>query len=399
MVKTDVTQRGIYNDLLRLFRNKGHEVYIVSPSERREGKKTSLVENDCVHTLNVHTLNVQKTNIIEKGLGQVSIEFLYKHAIRKYFGDVQFDLLLYSTPPITLMGVVADLKRRCPKVMTYLLLKDIFPQNAVDMGMMGKTGVKGILYRYFRNQEKKLYKVSDRIGCMSPANVKYVLEHNKWIDPSVVEVAPNSVELVESNVKQSGEPAKVLKKYNLPTDRPIFIYGGNLGKPQGIPFLMECLDANKDRTDLHFVAVGTGTYYKALADWSKSNPKTCVTVMSGLPKDDYDELVRACDVGLVFLDYNFTIPNFPSRLLSYLENKMPVICATDPVCDMGAIAGENGFGIWAPSNSVKAFTEAVDRMLASDIKRMGEKGYEFMKNNYLVEHTYNQIVKHIRKHD
>ena len=117
--------------------------------------------------------------------------------------------------------------------------------------------------------------------------------------------------------------------------------------------------------------------------------------MNGLPKAEYDELVSTCDVGLIFLDHRFTIPNYPSRLLSYLENKMPVLCATDPNTDMGKIAEENGYGMWCESNSVDAFTAILDQMLKSDRKTMGEKGYRFLKENYLVEHTYNAIVSHL----
>jgi aspartate 1-decarboxylase len=54
------------------------------------------------------------------------------------------------------------------------MLKDIFPQNAVDLGMIKTTGIKSLLYKYFRRKEKGLYFISDRIGCMSQANVDYV---------------------------------------------------------------------------------------------------------------------------------------------------------------------------------------------------------------------------------
>lgn len=415
MIKADVKQRGLYNDLMRRFRDEGHEVYIVSPCERREAKPTRIEHVDGIHILRVKTLNVQKTNVIEKGLGQVSIEFLFKRAIHMHFGGVKFDLILYSTPPITLMGVVKDMKKRNPGALCYLLLKDIFPQNAVDMGMMKKTGVKGLLYKHFRKQEEELYKVSDYIGCMSPANVRYVLKHNPWIDPKIVEVAPNNVTLVDTDDNlnanlnlNDGERREILAKYGLPTDKPIFIYGGNLGVPQGIPFLIKCLEANKNRKDCHFVVVGTGTYYPMLEKWYNDNlnPNVnhnlnpneglSVTIMKGLPKVDYDKLVRVCDVGLIFLDYRFEIPNFPSRLLSYLEYKMPVICATDPNCDMGQIANENGFGMWVPSNNVESFTQAVNDMLKRDMKAMGDKGFEFLKNNYLTDHTYGKIMAHFK---
>ena len=155
------------------------------------------------------------------------------------------------------------------------------------------------------------------------------------------------------------------------------------------------MEVNADREDCHFVVVGSGTYYQRLADWYHARKPKAVTVMKGLPKADYDRLVRACQVGLIFLDYRFTIPNYPSRLLSYLENRMPVIACTDPNCDTGSIAEAIGFGVYAPSNDVKAFTAAVDRMMKADIKAMGERGYDFLKANYLVEHTYKAVMKHV----
>lgn len=393
---TNIEARGIYTDLMRKFRDEGHEVYIIHPNERRNGRPTEVKTEGRIHCLGVRTLNVTKTNVVEKGIGQLMLESQFKRALKKFFGNVKFDIILYSTPPITFNKVIKYAKKASDgRAMTYLLLKDIFPQNAVDMGMLSKTGVKSVLYKMFRRKEEELYRLSDFIGCMSPANVRYVLKHNPEVSADKVEIAPNSVDLALSDVVEEGDSAVILAKYGLPTDKPIFIYGGNLGVPQGIPFLLECMEANADREDCHFVIVGSGTYYQRLADWYLERKPKAVTVMKGLPKADYDKLVRACQVGLIFLDYRFTIPNFPSRLLSYLENKMPVIACTDPNCDTGFIAEENNFGIYAPSNDVKAFTAAVDRMLTADIKAMGEKGYEFMKANYLVEHTYNAVIKHL----
>lgn len=374
-----------------------------------------MTEDKGVHILNVWTLNLQKTSVVEKGIGQVLVEGQYKRAIKNYLKGVKFDLILYSTPPITFPNVIAYLKRQNPQARTYLLLKDIFPQNAVDIGMMTTTGVKGLLYKFFRRKEKKLYAFSDYIGCMSPANVEFVLKHNPEVDAKRVEVAPNSLELKAYSSQDGQEKAEryyIRKKYNLPTDKPIFIYGGNLGKPQGIDYLIKCLDAVKGRTDCHFVVVGTGTELPKLQEWYDSNlsrirelengssantngtNQTNVTVMKGLPKEDYDMLVKYCDVGLIFLDHRFTIPNYPSRLLSYLEYKMPVVCATDVNTDIGKIAEENGYGYWCESVNPEDFTALVDKMLAADRKAMGEKGYEFLKENYLVEHTYNAIMAH-----
>ena len=394
---TDVSERNIYNDLMRKFRDEGHEVYIVSPRERRYNEYTTLTENHGVQILGVRTYNLIKTNIIEKGIGQVLLQRQFIKAIDKWLASVKFDLVLYTTPPITLNGVVKHLKQQQPTAMSYLMLKDIFPQNAVDISILNKTGIKGLLFRYFRRKEKELYKVSDYIGCMSPANVKFVVEHNPEVSPDKVEVAPNSIELGNfkyEDDQQKAERYYIRKKYDLPTDKPLFIYGGSLGKPQGICYLIKCLEANMNRLDCYFVVVGTGTDYNIISDWYKQNKDKNVKLINYLPKEDYDMLVKYCDVGLIFLDHRFTIPNFPSRLLSYLEYKMPVICATDPNTDVGRIAEENGFGYWCESVKVEDFTNLVDKMLKSDRKVMGEKGYQYLKENYLVEHTYNKIMSH-----
>ncbi|MBO4403655.1 MAG: glycosyltransferase family 4 protein [Bacteroidales bacterium] len=390
----DVDARGIYNDLMRKFRDEGHDVCIVSPRERRTGEKTHLEEANGVRILGVRTLNLQKTNVLEKGVGQVLVELQFKRAIRRYLGDGPFNLILYSTPPITFSKVIQHLKMANPSAMTYLLLKDIFPQNAVDLGMLSEKGLKGLLYRYFRKKEKRLYALSDHIGCMSPANVNYVVGHNPEVSPEKVEIAPNSYEPVARKVLSGEVRQSIREKYNLPADRPVFVYGGNLGKPQGIPFLVQCLDANANREDCHFVVVGDGTEYAQLDRWYRTRRPRIVSLFRSLPKEDYDRLLAACDFGLIFLDYRFTIPNYPSRLLPYLMEGKPVIAATDPNCDTGAIAERNGYGLWCPSNDAAAFTRCVDRMLASDIKAMGDAGYRYYLKNYTVTHTYNAIMNH-----
>lgn len=391
----NVQLSGIYNDLMRKLRDEGHNVYIIYPSERRSGLPTTLINRDGIHCLAVRTLNVQKTNVIEKGIGQLLLEGQFKSALKKYFQGIKFDLILYSTPPITFNNVIKYAKRESDgKAITYLLLKDIFPQNAVDLGMISKSGVKGFLYRMFRKKEEELYRISDFIGCMSPANVEYVLKHNPSVDRLKVEVAPNSYD-VPSSFKTIDKDS-VRLKYNLPINKPIFIYGGNMGKPQGISFLVDCMRAVKDREDCHFLLVGDGTEYPKLEAFVKENNPRSVSVFRRLPKEDYDALAAACDVGLIFLDYRFSIPNYPSRLLSYLMGKKPIIAATDPNCDTGSIAETNGYGFYCPSNSVEDFVKVVDKMLVSDRNLMGENAYQYFLSNYTTEHTYNAIVKHLR---
>lgn len=390
----NIEASGIYSDLIRKFRDEGHDVYVVAPNERRSKRQTELIENKGFHFLGVRTLNLTKTNVIEKGVGQVLMEYQFTRTLKKYWGNITFDLILYSTPPITFTKVIEYAKRQNPKAITYLLLKDIFPQNAVDIGMLTTSGLKGVLYKLFRRKEKWLYHISDYIGCMSPANVKYVINHNREVDPRKVEIAPNSYDIPTKI--SIDNPSKIRQRYNLPLDKPIFIYGGNMGKPQGIPFLIDCMKAVAHREDCHFVIIGNGTEYPKLRSWYDEANPTAVSLFKALPKEDYDKLASSCDVGLIFLDYRFTIPNYPSRLLPYIMEHKPIIAATDPNCDTGSLAEENGYGYWCPSNSVERFVEVVNKMLNSDIKHMGDNGFNFFMNNYTTEHTYNAIIKHCK---
>lgn len=383
-------KHNIYTDLLREFKRNGHKVYAVCPVQRRTNKPTALIEEGNASILQVRTGNITRANLIEKGISTMLIGKQFIQAIKKYYKGVTFDLILYPTPPITLESVVRYYKKK-DKAQTYLMLKDIFPQNAVDIGMMRKTGLKGVLYKFFRRKEKKLYEISDRIGCMSQANVDYVLKHNPEIDPAKVEICANSIEPLDMTVSAE-ERTALREKYGIPQDKNVFVYGGNLGRPQGIPFLIECLRAEKENKDAFFLVVGDGTEYGKLAVFVETENPANMKLLKRLPKEDYDRLVAACDVGLIFLDHRFTIPNFPSRLLAYMQAGLPVLAATDPNTDIGKVIVEAGFGWWCESNDVVAFRAAVADAVAADAQAMKEKEIAFLYENYTVQKAYKTIM-------
>lgn len=392
----DIDSHGIYPDLMREFAKNGHEVYIVSPAEKREGEVTLLIESDIqdwhqkVHILRLKTGNITSTcNLIEKGISTLGIEWQITKGIKEYFSNIKFELVLYATPPITLVKPIKYIKKR-DGARSYLMLKDIFPQNAVDIGIMTTTGLKGLLYKYFRKKEKKLYAVSDRIGCMSQANVDYVLKHNTEVSADKVEICPNCIEVLNMSLLDV-EKWAIREKYGIPTDKKVFIYGGNLGKPQGIPFIIECLNAVKNE-DVFFLIVGDGTEYGKLETFVNEEKASNVKLMKRLPKGDYDRMVAACDVGMIFLDHRFTIPNFPSRLLSYMQAGIPVLACTDPNTDIGKVIVEGGFGWWCESNDVDGFKRKVQSIIEEPLSKIGETGLKFLKENYSVSSCYNSIM-------
>ena len=387
----DIEEHTIYCDLLRYFRDAGHSVYTISPYEKRTGLQTAYEEKNGINMLHVRTGNVTgMVSLIEKGLAQLSIEPIFIKAIKKYYSNVKFDLVMYSTPPITFCNAIEYVKRR-DNAKTYLLLKDIFPQNAVDIGMMSKSGIKGHLYKFFRNKEKKLYGLSDYIGCMSPANVEYVKQNNPEIDNYRVEVCPNCIEVVDKSINEE-ERRSIRKKYDIPLEKRVFVYGGNLGKPQGIDFLIECLHSQENSKDNYFLIVGDGTEYGKIEEFVKSSNQNNIRLMKRLPQEDYDTMVGACDVGMIFLDHRFTIPNFPSRVLSYMQAKIPVLACTDSNTDIGKIIEEAGFGSWCESNDVNGFVECVNKIM--QIQSVAEKEWNYLNKYYSTRNGYDIIMKH-----
>lgn len=387
------SERNIYCDLLREFIKNGHEVYSISPTERRTGINTHLEENG--HLLKLKIGNTQKTNIIEKGFSTLLIELQFIRAIKKYFSNIKFDLILYSTPPITFANAVNYVKKR-DGAKTYLMLKDIFPQNAVDMGMMSKTGVKSVLYKYFRYKEKKLYAISDRIGCMSQANVEYVLNHNTEIPKEKVEICPNCIEVQDMRLNEH-ERRIMRDKYDIPQDKKVFVYGGNLGKPQDVPFIISCLKRCAEITDAYFVIAGSGTDRHLLEKYIHDAKPNHVKLFGYLLKDEYDRMIGCCDVGLIFLNHRFTIPNFPSRLLSYMQARLPVLACTDPNTDIGKVIVEGGFGWWCESNESDTIYDKVKMLCDKDITDISEKAFDVLKQHYCSDHVFKILERFINR--
>lgn len=385
-----ISEHSISLDLIHEFKKNGHDVYVLCSLDKNDERDTYLCEEDACKVLRVKIGKNKKANIIEKGITTVMLPKLYVSAVKKYFSDVKFDLVVYPTPPVTQVETVEYIKKR-DGAKSYLLLKDIFPQNAVDLGMMSKTGIKGILYKYFRRKEKRLYAISDTIGCMSEANVNYVLEHNPEVPAEKVEVCPNSVEMQDMEITEE-EKTFMREKYNLPLNKKIFVYGGNLGKPQGIPYIIECLKTQITNEQAFFLIVGDGTEYSKLEKFIEEYSPSNVRLMKRLPKEDYDKLVAACDVGLVFLDYRFTIPNFPSRILGYMQAGLPILACTDKNTDVGKTITDGGFGWWCESLKEEDFATAVNKALEVDCRLTGKAGKQFLIENYSAEKEYNIVM-------
>ena len=389
----DLGGSSVHIDVIRRLADD-HEVWLVCKNEH---KQTELTVEYGINVLRVHTLEQKRVGLVKKGIGTILVGPQFKRAVKKHLSNIQFDLILYTTPPVTFTNVIRYAKNNNHNAVTYLMLKDIFPQNAVDIGILSTRGVKGILYKYFRHKEKQLYKLSDFIGCMSQANVEFIKRNNEYLDFKDIEICPNSTIIEDMSIDEN-ERIDVRRRYGLPLDKKIFVYGGNLGKPQGIPFFIECLKKQNEE-DAFFLVIGGGTEYGKLQYTIANETRGNCKLMAGLPKTDFEKLVAACDIGMIFLDYRFTIPNFPSRLLSYMKSKVPVLAATDPNTDLGEVITEGGFGWWCESNDSLRFCEQISsicQITRDEYKEMGEKAFRYLQDHYSVDIVCDTITSKVR---
>lgn len=393
--------RSIYIDLVNKFRREGHYVTVISVCEKRDQKPDmpKRFEADGGEVIKVFSPNVTKvSNYLMKGISLVRLNTLFKKAVKLAIKERHYDLVLYGSPPVTVYGAV-DLVKERQGSYSYLLLKDIWPYDSVFGGVLSKKGWKGIAFNILKCMARKLYRVSDTIGCMSPANIIFLTDNEPKLDINKIEVNPNSVE--PFGVKLSKEEIYTTRqKYGLPTDKVIFLYGGNLGISQGIDFALKAIKEAKSVKGACFVFVGSGTAKYLVEKVKKSEEYQNLIFLPSMPKDEYDQFVYACDVGLVFLNHECLAPNYPSRLLSYMEAGLPVLCATDLYTDVGRIAEHNKYGLWCESNDISGFVAHVETFMEKmERDRMGRNAEEFFNKYYTVDSSYQIIIERMKTGD
>ncbi len=362
----------IYLDLLREMQERGHKVTVIAGTTDPDCSG-GIQEIEGMEVLFLRLPNQFGAGKLKKGLIQLLIGPMMKSLIRWELWNRKFDVVAYPTPPVTLAPVVEKCHKRY-RCITYLMLKDIFPQNAVDLGMM-KEG--GMTHRYFRKLEKRLYAASDRIGCMSEANVEYIRTHESDVPVKKLEYFPNTVKLKEFHPAAGKNDGKVH-----------LMFGGNMGKPQAVDRLLSGIRKAADIPELsvlHFFFVGDGSESGAIEEFASKTDPEFFTYRHSCPREEYEELLSQCDAGIVSLAPEFTIPNYPSRILSYMQVGKPVLAFTDRNTDIRELVTEEGrFGFWAPSDDEEAFIKILREVVQrkAELPEMGLRGRRYLERYF-----------------
>lgn len=375
---------NMYTDLTTEFEKNGHEVYVAAP----DINPTRIYNEGNIKVLRIKTLPLFNTSVIRKGLANILLPYQYKWAIKRYFENNCFDLVVTPTPPITFISTVAFLKKKYGSRI-YLILRDIFPQNAKDLGIIKND----IIFNYFRNKEKKLYHIADAIGCMSPKNIEFVHNHNPEVDLSKLHLLPNWSRVLELH----RTPSEIKLKLGL-TDKFVAIFAGNFGLPQKIEFLIEVAEKISNINEIVFLLVGKGTETEKIKRIVLNKKIKNVMFLDHLPRKEYLELLEECDVGLVNLSDKFTIPNIPSRTLSYWSLKLPVLAAIDKNTDFGDLLDNCNGGLWSITGDTDTYIINLLFLYNNPEKRkqLGVNGYNYLKSELNSEVAYKTILSVIK---
>ncbi|HCM90958.1 MAG TPA: glycosyltransferase WbuB [Lachnospiraceae bacterium] len=379
----NLTEAGIYPDLINALSAAGHKVTIAFADSPKNTPKTELITLQGVRILKVSAGELFNVNFIKKGINTLLLEPKLKSAVKSFFAGEHFDLVLYATPPVTFANVVGYCRKKYG-CRSFLMLKDIFPQNAVDIGLFGKGG---IIHKFFRSKEKKLYALSDVIGCMSEGNLKYLKENDPEIPEDKIIVFPNTIKV---------PPLKV-EELKFITGRKLrLVFGGNLGKPQAIDHLMKVIQYDKlpiyDKVE--FIFAGNGSEAELVKKTCDKCPNA--RFIDYLPPDEYNKLMDTCDIGIVSLDIRFTIPNYPSRTLSYMAMAKPMIACTDVNTDIRQLLTEEACcGLWCKSDDVPAFWKCIEELMDEKKRNvMGMNGRKYLEEHFDVSRSVELLEKY-----
>lgn len=388
----DENHLGLYKELVYEFRDRGQEVYVATVNEKKHGIETKLTKEKGVNVLRIKTGNMFGVGFIEKGITNLTLGNIFKKEINKYFNNIKFDLIIHHTPPITFTPVIDYLKIKY-KTKSYLILRDIFPQNALDLGIIKSR----LLFNFFRKKENILYKKSDFIGCMSQGNIEYIGEHNSKVDKNKLHILKNWGKIKPVlNINKKD----IREKYGFLENDFIVVFGGNMGKPQGLEFLLKLAKEYRSKKDIKFLLIGKGNEKNKLQSIKEEEKLENVIFLDFIPRNEYELLIGACDIGSVSLHSCFTIPNIPSKTVDYCKLSLPILAAVDKNTDYpNILEKEANCGLASTYGELEKYKENLEKLYNNFElrKELGKNGRHYYENELGVDKAYETIMKQIKK--
>ncbi|HEU4495819.1 MAG TPA: glycosyltransferase family 4 protein [Flavobacterium sp.] len=263
--------------------------------------------------------------------------------------------------------------------------KDIFPQNAVDLGLMKKNSR---IYKFFKKNEIKLLQSADIVGCTSPGNIRYFLKNYPFLDKGKLKLLYNNSKLY-APVPDPSVPDHLKNKF-------LVVFGGNMGKPQQLENVLNLAKKCNAYADIKFLIIGRGTEVEKLKQAAKGMEIYNLEFINGMPREEYFNLLSSCNMGLISLHQDFSVPNTPMKLNDYLNAGIPVLASIDRGNDLGELLVSNKMGLYAYADSIDdLFDQFLSLYHNQELSaEMGRNGYAFCIKNLSVEKACQDIIQH-----
>ncbi|GAC1652935.1 MAG: glycosyltransferase family 4 protein [Acidobacteriaceae bacterium] len=341
---------------------------------------------DGVLVLRVRAARIKDVGMLRRAMNECLLSFFMWRGLRSSpLSEVRWDGLIWYSPTIFLGPLIAWLKRR-HGCRAYLILRDLFPDWAVDAGVMRQ----GLMYRLFKGIERFQYAVANMIGVQTRANV-----------PLVADDCRDGAARVEVLNNWLAEPLPPTTICALPASlsgRTVFTYTGNMGVAQGMDCLLDLARRLRSRDDIGFLFVGRGSEVARLKRFRDEQGLDHVVFLEEVDATDIPGILQQCHVGLIALHPRHTTHNIPGKLITYFYAGLPVLARINVGNDLQQLIESEGVGFVCTGDSqhlLQPFAEklAADPNLRS---RMGLAGRNFAKRAFSPGGVVVQVIRALR---
>ena len=338
-----------------------------------------------VHVIRVRALPHHKVNMIVRGISELTLPFLFLRKIKR-FVRYKLDAVIVYSPPLPLAFVGTKIKRRYGA--RYLMnIQDIFPQNAIDLGVIKSRYVA----TFFEWLEKWAYRTADKLTSHTEGGRAFLIQ-NKAISPNRIAVVPNWVDASTfKNVKSTGS---FRDKYGL-TDKFVFLFAGIFGPAQNLEFVIEVARRVTDLPKIRFLLVGDGTDKRRLQELASKYEISNVVFQPFVSAEQYPLLVHEADVGLVCLCSKNCTSAVPGKVLGFMAAAIPIVAFLNKESDTHRLINEAKCGYSIISDDPEK-TAVLVRSIFRDRAKMreyGANGYKYAVANYSKRARIDQLEK------
>ncbi len=370
-------------DLTRELVLQGHEVTVLLP-EQGLGAPWQLDRLGGAEVLRLKAPRTKDIGYARRTLGELLMpHFMRWNLKRSPFGARRWDGVVWYSPSIFHAPLVNALKR-ASGCQGYLIIRDIFPEWAADLGLMRE----GLAYRFFKAIARRQYDAADIIGVQSPGNLAYFEHWGRDGRVRSLEVLPNWL----------GAPASARCRIRVDetalAGRKILVYAGNIGIAQGMDILIDLAARLRSRRDIGFLFVGRGSEAQNLSDRARSQTLDNVLFFDEIDPDEIPDLYAQCHAGIVALDPRHKSHNIPGKFLTYMQNGLPVLANVNPGNDLAALIRGEDVGEVCETNrldQLENHCEALIDRIDSD-RNLHERCKSLFQRKFSVSHTAHQIV-------